>query len=132
MLFRSKYGNKKVIESDGTKSDSKLESYLKRQFDLHSIPYEQQVKHVLMEGFKYDGKAVREISYKLDFRVLLIDSYIAIETKGFFTPDGKIKWKLFLSLYRHGYRECLVLRNQKECNAFISRYLEKRNSHGRI
>jgi hypothetical protein len=124
MLFRSKYGNKKVIESDGTKSDSKLESYLKRQLELHSIPYEQQVKHVLMASFRYEGKAVREIAYKLDF---VINKTIAIETKGFFTPDGKIKWKLFLNLYRNSYSECLILRNQKECNAFISRYLEQRS-----
>lgn len=132
MLFRSKYGNKKVIESDGTKSDSKLESYFKRQLDLHKIPYEQQVKYVLMEGFKYEGKAVREIAYKLDFKIMLAGSYIAIETKGFFTPDGKMKWKLFLSLYRHKYSECLIIRNQKQCNAFILRYLEKRNSYVRL
>lgn len=124
MLFRSKYGNKKVIESDGTKSDSKLESYLKRQLELHSIPYEQQVKHVLMMPFRHEGKAVREIAYKLDF---VINKTIAIETKGFFTPDGKIKWKLFLNLYRNLYSECIILRNQKECNAFISRYLEQRS-----
>lgn len=124
MLFRSKYGNKKVIESDGTKSDSKLESYLKRQLELHSIPYEQQVKHVLMIPFRHEGKAVREIAYKLDF---VINKTIAIETKGFFTPDGKIKWKLFLNLYRNLYSQCLILRNQKECNAFISRYLDQRS-----
>lgn len=129
MLFRSKYGNKKVIESDGTKSDSKLESYLKRQLELHSIPYEQQVKHVLMMPFRHEGKAVREISYKLDF---VVNKTIAVETKGFFTPDGKIKWKLFLNLYRNLYSQCLILRNHKECNAFISRYLDQKNSHGRI
>ena len=124
MFGRSKYGNKKVIESDGTKSDSKLESYLKRQLELHSIPYEQQVKHVLMMPFRHEGKAVREIAYKLDF---VINKTIAIETKGFFTPDGKIKWKLFLNLYRNLYSQCLILRNQKECNAFISRYLDQRS-----
>lgn len=123
MQFRRKYGNKKVIESDGTTSDSKLESYLKKQLELHRIPYEQQVKHVLMDGFKHEGKAVREIAYKLDF---VVDGRIAVETKGFFTPDGKMKWKLFLNLYRNKYNECVILRNQKECNAFILRYLEKK------
>lgn len=123
MFGRSKYGNKKVIESDGTKSDSKLESYLKRQLDLHSIPYEQQVKHVLMMSFKYEGKAVREIAYKLDF---VVNKTIAVETKGFFTPDGKMKWKMFLNLYRNLYNQCVILRNQKECNAFISLYLEQK------
>jgi hypothetical protein len=123
MFGRSKYGNKKVIESDGTKSDSKLESYLKRQLELHSIPYEQQVKHVLMMSFKYEGKAVREIAYKLDF---VVNKTIAIETKGFFTPDGKMKWKMFLNLYRNLYSQCVILRNQKECNAFISLYLEQK------
>jgi hypothetical protein len=118
--FRAKYGNKKVIESDGTKSDSKLESYLKGQLTLHKIPYEQQVKHVLMEGFKHEGKAVREIAYKLDF---VVNNEIAVETKGFFTPDGKMKWKMFLNLYRNKYKECVIIRNQKECNAFILRYL---------
>jgi hypothetical protein len=121
MQFRRKYGNKKVKESDGTTSDSKLESYLKGQLTLLKIPYEQQVKHVLMEGFKHEGKAIREISYKLDF---VVNDEIAVETKGFFTPDGKMKWKMFLNLYRNKYKECVILRNQKECNAFILRYLE--------
>lgn len=113
---RPKYGNKKVVEADGTKSDSKLESFLKHKLDQYGISYEQQVKHVLMEGFKYNGSAVREISYRLDF---LVDSKYAVETKGFFTPDGKIKWKLFLSMYRNRYSRCIVLKNQKQCLEFV-------------
>lgn len=119
-VTKSKYGNKKVQESDGTKSDSKLESYMKRQLEMFGIRYEQQVKYVLMESFRHNNKAVREISYKLDFKVFAEDGVFAVETKGFFTPDGKIKWKLFLSKYREDFSNCLIIKNQKDVNLFIS------------
>ncbi|NDG31457.1 DUF1064 domain-containing protein [bacterium] len=119
---RSKFGNKKILEADGTRSDSKLESYLKRRLDMLNISYHQQVSHVLMPSFRYKGELIRQIAYKLDF---VVDGRYAVETKGFFTADGKIKWKLFLHQYGDRFEGCLILRNQKQCDEFVSRYLLK-------
>jgi hypothetical protein len=121
-ISRSKFGNKKILEADGTRSDSKLESYLKRRLDMLNISYHQQVSHVLMPSFRYKGELIRQIAYKLDF---VVDGRYAVETKGFFTADGKIKWKLFLHQYGDRFEGCLILRNQKQCDEFVSRYLLK-------
>jgi hypothetical protein len=119
---RSKFGNKKIFEFDGTKSDSKLESYFKGRLELLNASYHQQVAHVLMPSFRYKGELIRQIAYKLDF---VVDGRYAVETKGFFTPDGKIKWKLFIHQYGDRFEGCLILRNQKQCDEFVSRYLLK-------
>jgi len=76
----SKFGSKKVLEADGTKSDSKLESYLKGLLEMFKIPYTQQVSHVLMPSFRYKGELIRQIAYRLDF---VVAGRLAVETKGF-------------------------------------------------
>lgn len=118
----SKFGNKKILEADGTKSDSKLESYLKGLLEMFKIPYTQQVSHVLMPSFRYKGELIRQIAYRLDF---VVAGKWAVETKGFFTPDGKMKWKMFLHQYGGQYEHCFVLKNKRECDSFVSNLLTK-------
>lgn len=118
----SKFGNKKIVEADGTKSDSKLESYLKELLEMFKIPYTQQVSHVLMPSFRYKGELIRQIAYRLDF---VVAGKWAVETKGFFTPDGKMKWKMFLHQYGGQYEHCFVLKNKRECDSFVSNLLTK-------
>lgn len=123
--YRSKFGSKKVLEADGTKSDSKLESYLKGQLEMLKIPYTQQVSHVLMPSFRYKGELIRQIAYRLDF---VVAGRLAVETKGFFTVDGKMKWKMFLNQYGGQYEHCFVLKNKKECDSFVSNLITKQNA----
>ena len=121
----SKFGNKKIVEADGTKSDSKLESYLKGRLEMLRIPYTQQVSHILMPSFRYKGELIRQIAYRLDF---VVQGRWAVETKGFFTPDGKMKWKMFLHQYGVQYEHCFILKNRKECDNFVNNILINTNA----
>lgn len=121
MIRRNKYGAKKVKEADGTTSDSKLESYLKRQFDLFKIPYQQQVPFVLVDKFDFHGEKVRAMTYKLDFLV----GREAIECKGFMQADAKLKHKLFKFNYKATIDAFHVVSNRKECDALVLLLIEK-------
>jgi len=75
-----------------------------------------------MHSFRYKGELIRQIAYRLDF---LVAGRWAIETKGFFTPDGKMKWKMFLSQYGGQYEHCLILKTKKECDNFVLNILNQ-------
>lgn len=89
------------------------------------IPYTQQVSHVLMPSFRYKGELIRQIAYRLDF---VVAGRLAVETKGFFTVDGKMKWKMFLNRYGGQYEHCFVLKNKKECDSFVNNLITKQNA----
>lgn len=84
-------------EYNGRKYRSTLEAHTAETLDKMGIPYEYETKKiVLQEGFRcpYQKDKIREIFYVPDFIV----GPIMLETKGFETPDWKIKKKL---LYKY-------------------------------
>lgn len=84
-------------EYNGKQFRSTLEAHTAETLDKMGVPWEYETKKiVLQEGFycQYQKERVRAIEYTPDF----IIGPIMLETKGFETPDWKIKKKL---LYKH-------------------------------
>lgn len=101
----SKYRSHKV-EVDGITFDSKKEAakYQEIVF-LHKVgevtDYILQPEFVLQEAYRdRNGKYIRAIKYRADFRVTYKDgSIVVIDTKGYKTKDYLIKRKLFMFKY---------------------------------
>lgn len=104
---KSKYGNKKIKLSGGT-FDSRLEAarwgelkLLQKAKKISDL--ERQKKYLLIPAQYEDGKCVeRACSYVADFVYKKDGETIVEDTKGFKTPEYKIKKKLML--YVHGIR----------------------------
>ena len=103
MLFNknTKYHSKKVL-CDGIAFDSKAERdyylYLKALEKAHEVKeFLLQPEIVLQEGFTYEGKRYRAITYTPDFLVTYPDGRQEyVDVKGFSTQQGEIKRKLYL------------------------------------
>ena len=120
---RSKYGNKK-IEIDGKKFDSKLELYCYNMLKQLKIPFEFQKKEVLMGSFRYNGKAVREITLTVDFVAEYKQIKYYIDTKGFATEVSKMKYKMLKNQLKGDmYTDVVWLKNQKEVQSFINKLI---------
>lgn len=67
---------------------------------------ELQPRFTLMDGFRYEGKAVRKIEYVADFFYLDLSTYelIVEDVKGVKTDVYKLKKKLFLKRYGNEYK----------------------------
>ena len=105
-----KYNAKKIVV-DGIKFDSKKEAaryeVLKGLELVGKIDrLELQPRFVLMDGFRYEGKAVRKIEYVADFlyRDLSTCELIVEDVKGVKTDVYKLKKKLFLKHYGNEYK----------------------------
>ena len=121
---RSKYGNKK-IEIDGKKFDSKLELYCYNMLKQLKIPFEFQKKEVLMESFRYNGKAVRQITLTVDFVAEYKQIKYYIDTKGFATEVSKMKYKMLKNQLKGDmYTDVVWLKNQKEVQSFINKLID--------
>ena len=101
---RSKYGSRKV-EVDGIKFDSAKEAkrykellILQKAGEIYEI--ELQPPFILQEAYKRLGKSIRPIIYRADFRVYWKDGRVqVIDTKGYMTPEYKLKKKMLLFKY---------------------------------
>ncbi len=99
-----KYGNR-VTEVNGIAFDSKKEAayyedllWRQRTGAVKSI--ELQPKFVLQPGYKREGKKIRPIIYKADFKVTEADGNIYyVDTKGMKTPVYLLKKKMLLYKY---------------------------------
>lgn len=122
----NKYGNRKVITSDGEIFDSQREAAryidlkflekvgaikdLKRQVAFELIPAQREVSNeVYKKGIKKgqlkEGKVIEKaVTYVADFVYIDMKTgkQVVEDSKGFRTPDYKIKKKLLL--YIHGLR----------------------------
>ena len=58
-----------------------------------------QPRFLLMDGFKYQGKAVRKIEYVADFQYLRAGKTVIEDVKGMKTPLYRLKAKLFIQKY---------------------------------
>lgn len=114
----NKFKNKKT-EIDGIKFDSEMEShyylYLKElKEEGVVVDFELQPIFILQEGFIKDGKKIRPITYKADFKVTYIDGHIeVIDVKGKMTEEFKLKRKMLLYKYRDINFKCVQERGRK-------------------
>ena len=114
----NKYKNKKTIV-DGIKFDSEMEShyyiYLKHLKEIGEVvDFEMQPTYLLQEGFNLNGKRIRAITYKADFKVIYKDGHEeVIDVKGKLTEEFKIKRKMLLYRYRDINFKCVQERGRK-------------------
>ena len=98
-IKKHKYNARKTVV-DGISFDSKAEAeyYIHLKY-LQSINvvrsfYLQPVINIL-PNFKYDGKTIRKMDYRLDFKIEYTDGTVEyIDIKGMATTDAKMKLKL--------------------------------------
>ena len=114
----NKYKNKKTIV-DGIKFDSEMEShyyiYLKQLKEIGEVvDFVIQPTYLLQEGFDLNGKRIRPITYKADFKVIYKDGHEeVIDVKGKLTEEFKIKRKMLLYRYRDINFKCVQERGRK-------------------
>ncbi len=123
-MIRSK--NKKVknatkVEFDNIKFDSKLELYFYKLCKINNIKVELKPKFILQSKFEYNEEKVREIAMFPDF--FLPNHGILLEVKGFMNDLYPMKRKMLLHhLHINNLNlNYIVVKNQKECNEFISK-----------
>lgn len=101
----NKYGNKKYI-ADGIQFDSKKEGM--RYLELRLLQKAGKIERLMLQKpfdliptRKYGNETVRGCKYIADFYYWDKENneYVAWETKGYETPDYKIKKKIFLEKY---------------------------------
>ena len=114
----NKYKNKKTMV-DGIKFDSEMEShyyiYLKQLKEIGEVvDFVLQPTYLLQEGFDLNGKRIRPITYKADFKVIYKDGHEeVIDVKGKLTEEFKIKRKMLLYRYRNINFKCVQERGRK-------------------
>ena len=114
----NKYKNKKTMV-DGIKFDSEMEShyyiYLKQLKEIGEVvDFVLQPTYLLQEGFYLNGKRIRPITYKADFKVIYKDGHEeVIDVKGKLTEEFKIKRKMLLYRYRDINFKCVQERGRK-------------------
>ena len=114
----NKYKNKKTMV-DGIKFDSEMEShyylYLKQLKEMGEVvDFVLQPTYLLQEGFNLNGKRIRPITYKADFKVIYKDGHEeVIDVKGKLTEEFKIKRKMLLYRYRDINFKCVQERGRK-------------------
>ena len=102
-------------EYNGRKYRSTLEAHTAETLDKMGIPWEYETKKiVLQDGFycQYQKEKVRSIEYIPDFVI----GSIMLETKGFETPDWKIKKKLLFKHLKENEPEAIfyMIKNDKQ------------------
>ena len=114
----NKYKNKKTMV-DGIKFDSEMEShyyiYLKQLKEIGEVvDFVLQPAYLLQEGFDLNGKRIRPITYKADFKVIYKDGHEeVIDVKGKLTEEFKIKRKMLLYRYKDINFKCVQERGRK-------------------
>jgi hypothetical protein len=114
----NKFKNKKT-EIDGIKFDSEMEShyylYLIHLKEIGEVvDFELQPTYILQEGFAKDGKKIRPITYRADFRVIYVDGHEeVIDVKGRVTAEFSLKRKMLLYKYRDINFKCVQERGRK-------------------
>ena len=120
----NKYNNKKTIV-DGIKFDSEMEShyyiYLKQLKEIGEVvDFVLQPTYLLQEGFNLNGKRIRPITYKADFKVIYKDGHEEeIDVKGKLKEEFKIKRKMLLYRYRDINFKCVQERGRKPSQYWI-------------
>ena len=95
----------KITEVDGIRFDSEKEAdyywqlhWMMREGTVKEV--ELQPKFVLQPGYKHEGRKIRPIIYKADFKVTEADGHVYyVDTKGMKTPVYLLKKKMLLYKY---------------------------------
>lgn len=107
MPGETKSKNRKImnatkVSSGGVTFDSKLEKAMYDELTSLNIEFCFKPKFVIMPGFYYQGKKVREITWTPDFFFERLN--LVLDTKGF--PDSKFPLKL--KLFKRYCTDCGV------------------------
>jgi hypothetical protein len=115
----TKYWSKKTI-IDWITFSSALEArfYLSMAKDERIIITRLQPRFLLQEWFVYDRKRIRPIEYVADFIIEVDWAEYIIDSKGFETPDFKLKKKMWLYRYWKEHR-LLVCKSIKELHKIL-------------
>jgi hypothetical protein len=120
--------NKKIknatkVEYDGIKFDSRLEATMYARLKSADIDFEFQKIYQLQDKFKYGSEHIRAI-------ILTVDFYLAkqnqiIDTKGFQTQQGALRWKLLKAILKDLPNPPTIElpSNKSECEHLINRIL---------
>lgn len=85
---------------DWIKFSSKLESRFYQYFiDIGIEILELQPRFILQEKFELNGEKIRAIEYVSDFKIKHQGDVFYVDSKGFLTPEFKIKLKLWKKIY---------------------------------
>lgn len=108
---------------------SKLEAYMAMLLTNNNIEFSYESKiFEILPPFDFHGEKVRPITYKPDF---IVDNHV-IEIKGFPNDAWPLREKMFkysikdLDIHYH------IARNQKECQAVISKILHVQRTREHI
>lgn len=109
---------------NGFKYKSKLEAQTAETLDKMGIPWEYESKtYTLQEGFycQWQKGKVRAIEYKPDFFI----GPVMIETKGWKTPDFKLKEKMFYKYLKENEPDAIyyIVKNQKQLLEALDKHL---------
>lgn len=137
-------GNKKVknatkIIVDGVKFDSQLEYYMYKLLRGAGIDFEFQKVYELQHKFKYGTVTIRAITLTVDFWIA--GKYIIIDTKGFQTQQGAIRWKMLKwHFFNHPKNNdwiekeppivpvIYMPKNKKECDLLLNRLIYEKTT----
>lgn len=123
-MKRRKYGNKKVVVG-GISFDSKLEQYMHGYLELIHVDFDFQHRVVLMEAFRFNGKAIRAITMLVDFVIRKNGKTYYVDTKGFATEVAKIKYKLLKDKLKDEENvDVIWLSNKKQVNEFVKSLID--------
>lgn len=108
---------------NGFKYKSKLEAETAETLDKMGIPWEYEPKtYTLQEGFycQWQKRKVMPIEYTPDFLI----GPVMIETKGWKTPDFKLKEKMFYKYLKEKEPDAIyyIVKNQKQLLEVLDKY----------
>lgn len=91
---KNKYKAKAVV-IDGVRFASQLERYCYERLVIAGIKFEFQKPYTIQPPFeRADGLKIRAIKIVVDFVFTTDDGIILLDTKGFFTAQAKMKYKM--------------------------------------
>ena len=115
-----KIKNARTVESDGILFDSRLEMFMYSLLKEAGIRFERQKCYNLQPGFRYNGTAIRPITYTVDF--WLPDHNIIIDTKGYHTQQGDMRIKMLKWRFSAAGESPIIEtpKNQTECRQLVT------------
>lgn len=114
----------KKVHKNGIKFDSKLELFMHELLVKSKLTFQFQVEYLLFDKIKYNNETLRKMTLTVDFVVYLKDCLVIVDTKGFFRPENKLRWKMFkyfLSSRGQFTPEIFFPSSQAECIEMIEK-----------
>lgn len=114
-----KIKNARKVERDGIRFDSRLELFMYDLLKMAGIRFERQKRYTLQPSFRYNGVAIRPITYTVDF--WLPDHNLIIDTKGYHTQQGDMRIKMLKWRFSAAGESPIIKtpKNQTECRTLL-------------